>query len=101
LCARCDLRDDLHGLLGGAPTDPCLIELVDALCASDRPESIIVRKSPALSPAATSTPTPSWTACAISASTSSAPETAPLANSSSNAHPPYRSYDGFEPYFHA
>ena len=44
LCARCVLRDDLHKLLGGAPTDPALIGLVDALCASDRPESIIVWK---------------------------------------------------------
>jgi hypothetical protein len=44
LCARCALRDDLHGLLGGTPTDPALIGLVDALCASDRPESIIVWK---------------------------------------------------------
>jgi hypothetical protein len=44
LCARCALRDDLTGLLGGQPTDPALIGLVDALCASDRPESIIVWK---------------------------------------------------------
>lgn len=44
LCARCALRDDLHELLGGAPTDPALIGLIDALCASDRPESIIVWK---------------------------------------------------------
>ena len=44
LCARCALRDDLHGLLGGEPDDPALIGLVDALCASDRPESIIVWK---------------------------------------------------------
>lgn len=44
LCARCALRDDLHGLLGGTPTDPALTGLVDALCASDRPESIIVWK---------------------------------------------------------
>jgi hypothetical protein len=44
LCARCALRDDLHGLLGGVPNDPALIGLVDALCASDRPESIIVWK---------------------------------------------------------
>ena len=44
LCARCALRDDLHGLLGGEPNDPALIGLVDALCASDRPESIIVWK---------------------------------------------------------
>lgn len=44
LCARCALRDDLHGLLGGFPTDAALIELVDALCASSRPESIIVWK---------------------------------------------------------
>ena len=44
LCARCALRDDLYGLLGGEPNDPALIGLVDALCASDRPESIIVWK---------------------------------------------------------
>ncbi len=44
LCARCALRDDLHGLLGGAPSDPALVGLVDALCASGRPESIIVWK---------------------------------------------------------
>lgn len=44
LCARCALRDDLNELLGGQPTDPALIGLVDALCASDRPESIIVWK---------------------------------------------------------
>jgi len=44
LCARCALRDDLHDLLGGEPTDPALIGLVDALCAADRPESIIVWK---------------------------------------------------------
>jgi len=44
LCARCALRDHLHGLLGGVPTDPALVGLVDALCASDRPESIIVWK---------------------------------------------------------
>ncbi|MDP3950311.1 recombinase XerD [Microbacterium sp.] len=41
---RCALRDDLRGLLGGAPTDAGLLGLVDALCASDRPESIIVWK---------------------------------------------------------
>ncbi|KRF18373.1 recombinase XerD [Nocardioides sp. Soil796] len=44
LCARCSLRDDLHGLLGGTPHNPALVGLVDALCASDRPESIIVWK---------------------------------------------------------
>lgn len=44
LCARCALRDDLHQLLGGAPSNPSLIGLVDALCASDRPESLIVWK---------------------------------------------------------
>jgi hypothetical protein len=43
LCARCALRDDLTGLLGGR-ADPALVGLVDALCASDRPESIIVWK---------------------------------------------------------
>ena len=44
LCVRCALRDDLHGLLGGVPSDPALLGLVDALCASDRPESILVWK---------------------------------------------------------
>ena len=44
LCARCALRDDLHELLGGVPEQPALLGLVDALCASDRPESIIVWK---------------------------------------------------------
>lgn len=44
LCARCALRDDLHGLLGGEPSAPALVGLVDALCASDRPESVIVWK---------------------------------------------------------
>jgi hypothetical protein len=44
LCANCALRDDLHGLLGGIPTTAALIGLVDALCASERPESIIVWK---------------------------------------------------------
>jgi hypothetical protein len=44
LCARCALRDDLHELLGGEPSAPALVGLVDALCASDRPESIFVWK---------------------------------------------------------
>lgn len=44
LCARCALRDDLHALLGGEPSEPALVGLVDVLCASDRPESIIVWK---------------------------------------------------------
>lgn len=44
LCARCALRDDLYDLLGGEPTDPSLVGLVDALCAAGRPESIIVWK---------------------------------------------------------
>ena len=44
LCARCALRSDLYGLLGGPPTDPALAGLVDALCAADRPESILVWK---------------------------------------------------------
>ena len=44
LCARCALRDDLHSLLGGEPSNSVLIGLVDVLCASDRPESIIVWK---------------------------------------------------------
>lgn len=38
------LRDDLHELLDGATTNPALVGLIDALCASDRPESTIVRK---------------------------------------------------------
>ena len=44
LCARCALRDDLHGLLGGPPGSPALVGLVDSLCASERPESIFVWK---------------------------------------------------------
>lgn len=44
LCARCALRSDLHQLLGGAPSDAKLIGLVEALCASERPESLIVWK---------------------------------------------------------
>lgn len=44
LCARCALRDDLHELLGGVPDQSALRGLVDALCAVDRPESIIVWK---------------------------------------------------------
>lgn len=44
LCARCALRDDLNGLLGGQPSTSELVGLVDALCASDRPESILVWK---------------------------------------------------------
>ena len=44
LCVRCVLRDDLHTLLGGTPSDPTLAGLVDALCAADRPESIITWK---------------------------------------------------------
>ncbi|MBB2988256.1 recombinase XerD [Terracoccus luteus] len=44
LCARCALRDDLHGLLGGEPGNPALVGLAEALCASDRPESVIVWK---------------------------------------------------------
>lgn len=42
LCARCALRD--HGLIGGEPRDPSLVGLIDALCASDQPESIFVWK---------------------------------------------------------
>lgn len=44
LCARCALRDDLHQILGGEPENPALRGLIDALCASDRPESILVWK---------------------------------------------------------
>ncbi|WP_346995734.1 hypothetical protein [Dietzia sp. SLG310A2-38A2] len=44
LCARCVLREDLHALLGGAPENPPLAGLIDALCAADRPESIITWK---------------------------------------------------------
>jgi len=46
LCARCALRDDLHELLGGAPDDPALVGFVDALCAADRPETIIAGNDP-------------------------------------------------------
>lgn len=44
LCARRALRDDLHDLIGGPPAHPTLVGLVDALCASDRPESIFIWK---------------------------------------------------------
>jgi len=44
LCARCALRDDLNDLVGGVPTEPALIGLIDVLCASARPESIITWK---------------------------------------------------------
>jgi hypothetical protein len=44
LCARCALRDDLTGLVGSPPHGPELLGLIEALCASDRPESIIVWK---------------------------------------------------------
>ncbi|MFB9732648.1 recombinase XerD [Ornithinimicrobium kibberense] len=44
LCARCALRDDLHALLGREPADLALAGLIDALCASERPESILVWK---------------------------------------------------------
>ena len=44
LCARCALRDDLHTLLDGTPTDPTLVGLVDALCSAGRPESILIWK---------------------------------------------------------
>jgi hypothetical protein len=44
LCARCALRDDLTDLLGGTPTSPALLGLIDALCAAGRPESILVWK---------------------------------------------------------
>jgi hypothetical protein len=44
LCARRTLRDDLNALLGGQPSHPALAGLVDALCASERPKSIIVWK---------------------------------------------------------
>lgn len=44
LCARCALRDDLHVLLGGVPTDPTLAGLVDALCSAERPESVLIWK---------------------------------------------------------
>lgn len=44
LCARCALRADLHQVLGGEPEHPALRGLVDALCASERPESILVWK---------------------------------------------------------
>jgi hypothetical protein len=44
LCARCALRDDLNNLVGCLPADPALVGLIDALCVSDRPESVIVWK---------------------------------------------------------
>lgn len=44
LCARCALRDDIQDLIGREPDDPRLRGLLDALCASERPESIIVWK---------------------------------------------------------
>lgn len=44
LCARCALRDDLHQLLGGVPHHPALVGLIDALCASAAPESILIWK---------------------------------------------------------
>jgi hypothetical protein len=44
LCARCALRDDLNDLVGSPVADPALVGLIDALCASDRPESVIVWK---------------------------------------------------------
>lgn len=44
LCVRCVLRDDLQRLLGRAPSDPSLAQLVDVLCAAERPESIITWK---------------------------------------------------------
>ncbi|MGC5617728.1 hypothetical protein [Georgenia sp. Z1491] len=44
LCARCALRDDLRQLIGGEPAHPVLRGLLDALCAAERPESIIVWK---------------------------------------------------------
>ncbi|WP_410792066.1 hypothetical protein [Kribbella sp. C-35] len=51
LCARCALHDDLTDIVGGAPSDPALVALIDALCASARPESIIVwKRSPKFKP---------------------------------------------------
>lgn len=44
LCVRCALREDLHGLLGGRPANAALAGLVDALCAAERPESILIWK---------------------------------------------------------
>jgi hypothetical protein len=44
ICARCAVRDDLYELLGGKPTDPTLIGLVNALCSAKRPESTLVWK---------------------------------------------------------
>lgn len=44
LCARCALRDDLHDLLGSNPNHPAVTGLVDALCSSERPESIFTWK---------------------------------------------------------
>lgn len=44
LCVRCALRDDLNVLVGGVPAEPALLGLIDVLCASDRPESIMTWK---------------------------------------------------------
>ena len=44
LCARCALHDDLCDLLGGVPREPALLGLIDALCQSQRPESILIWK---------------------------------------------------------
>jgi len=46
ICARCALRDDLTNMLTpqGTPAVPELHRLIDALCAVDRPESIITWK---------------------------------------------------------
>lgn len=44
LCVRCALRDDLYALIRWRTDQLRPVGLVDALCASDRPESIIVWK---------------------------------------------------------
>nr|WP_231650207.1 hypothetical protein [Gordonia sihwensis] len=44
ICARCAVRDDLHEIMGGPPSDPILSGLVDALCAAKRPESTMIWK---------------------------------------------------------
>jgi hypothetical protein len=45
ICARCALREDLTGeLLPGSPDPESIRQLIDALCAARRPESILTWK---------------------------------------------------------
>ena len=44
ICARCAVRDDLCEIMGGTPSDPVLLGLVDALCLAKRPESTMIWK---------------------------------------------------------